>query len=294
MPAATLANAPCGDVGARGLSLGVVLVIVKPGWVEVRAAAAAASAELGDHLASAYAIGSLAHGGFNPAVSDVDVGILTTRAVEPAAISRIAQITAAKVGSALSQRLSIFHVPWSEFAAPPMGSRFPAIDRLDLKRHGVLIAGDDLRAVTPEPPEAEVIAEALDFGLPRLGPESVRAAMRNTAFGDLNVRETTKLILFPVRLLFVACTALVGSNDDAVLHYHEATGQSRLALVDAALAWRRAGRVLNPSIAESLVLEQLLALHQQVLVLLGEVPELPRHKAIATLASICGSWSQVR
>ena len=53
-----------------------------PGWEVIEAAVAAADERLEDRLASAYAIGSLAHGGFAPAVSDVDLALLTDGPVE--------------------------------------------------------------------------------------------------------------------------------------------------------------------------------------------------------------------
>jgi hypothetical protein len=49
----------------------------------------------------------------------------------------------------------------------------------------------------------------------------------------------TKLVLFPVRLLFTAETGRVGANDTAVEHYLAAhTTPPGAALVAVALAWR--------------------------------------------------------
>jgi hypothetical protein len=47
------------------------------GWAVLDAAVDQAKSSLGDGLVSAYAIGSLAHGGFRAWVSDVDVALLT-------------------------------------------------------------------------------------------------------------------------------------------------------------------------------------------------------------------------
>ncbi len=38
---------------------------------------------LGPRLVAAYALGSLAHGGFSPLVSDVDLGLVLTDPIEP-------------------------------------------------------------------------------------------------------------------------------------------------------------------------------------------------------------------
>lgn len=236
----------------------------------IRAAAAAARDALGRRLTATYAIGSLAHGGFSAAASDVDLALLTEDLVEPPELERIAAATEAELGTELSRRLSIFHAPWRSFAAPPAEARFPALDRLDLVRHAVLVEGN-VRAAIAEPAREEVVAEAVAFGLEQLGSEAVRATVRGPPLGDL--RETTKLVLFPVRLLFVARTGNVGSNDHAAAHYHEATGSSRLEVVDEALRWRREGSV--PDRGAELLRSQLPRLHRQVLDLLGETPGLP-------------------
>jgi len=53
------------------------------------------------------------------------------------------------------------------------------------------------------------------------------------------VGRLTKLVLFPVRLLFTAETGRVGANDAAVEHYLAAeTAPPGASLVAAALAWR--------------------------------------------------------
>jgi predicted nucleotidyltransferase len=253
----------------------------------IRASAAAARDALGGRLTSTYAIGSLAHGGFSAAASDVDLALLTEDVVEPPELRRIAEATEAELDTELSRRLSIFHAPWRSFAAPPAEARFPALDRLDLVRHGVPVDGDDVRAATPEPARGEVVAEAIGFGLEHLGSEPVRAAIRRPSLGDL--RETTKLVLFPVRLLFVARTGRVGSNEDAAAHYHEATGPSRLEVVDEALRWRRQGTIPDRGGAE-LLRSHLLPLHRQVVGLLSETPGLPMRDPLMGARKTYESW----
>ena len=262
----------------------LTLVAADDGWVVVRAATAAAGVVLGDRLNSAYAIGSLAHGGFSAAVSDVDLALLTERVVEQDAISSIGEDVAEKLGTDLSRRLSVFHVPWRTFAAPPIGSRFPALDRLDLVCHGVPIAGVDVRVATPAPARAEVITEAVGFALERLQPASVTAALRRPSLGELGLREATKLVLLPIRLLFVACTGRADSNEDAAAYYREKTGESQLELAGAALGWRQAGSFGDRVVAERLMRTQLLPLQRQVLAMLGDIPGLPMRHAIVACA----------
>jgi hypothetical protein len=255
----------------------------EPGWAVVRTAAAAARELAGERLRSAYAIGSLAHGGFGPAVSDVDLALLTEGPLDAETVSRIAAATESELRTELSRRLSVFHVPWRAFAAPPSGSRFPAIDRLDLLRYGVLVDGCELRARLPVPPRAEVIEEAVRFAVEHLSAET-GTAMCHTDPGVGGLRKTTKLALLPVRLLFVAETGEIGGNDDAVSHYRQVMGASRLELVDQALQWREDGSITDWDSAQRLLSSELLGLRRQVLGRLCSVPELPARDALESLA----------
>src|ERR1700753_2960027 len=111
------------------------------GWEVIDAAVAAAEERLGARLLSAYAIGSLSHGGFAPAVSDVDLALLTGEPVDDMA-SIVEEVQDEWAGRGkLGPRLSVFHAPWGEFSDPPAGARFPPIDRFDLVRYGILVGG---------------------------------------------------------------------------------------------------------------------------------------------------------
>jgi hypothetical protein len=73
-------------------------------------AVSAYQAALGSRLIAGYALGSLAHGGFSPLVSDVDLGLVLRdplRAKDRLAIRTVARSVRAG-GSALDQRLSVF------------------------------------------------------------------------------------------------------------------------------------------------------------------------------------------
>jgi hypothetical protein len=66
----------------------------------------------GDRLVAAYALGSLAHGGFSPLVSDIDIGLILAdplQASDDAAIDAGVGTVRGK-GGELRQRLSVF---WS-------------------------------------------------------------------------------------------------------------------------------------------------------------------------------------
>jgi hypothetical protein len=67
-------------------------------------------AALGERLLAAYALGSLAHGGFSPLVSDIDLAVILADPVQPNdgdTIGAVAE-TQKRAGSALAERLSVF------------------------------------------------------------------------------------------------------------------------------------------------------------------------------------------
>ncbi|HEY4096844.1 MAG TPA: hypothetical protein VGM33_15090 [Baekduia sp.] len=257
-------------------------VAEQQGWAVAHAAVEEAVRVLGGRLASAYAIGSLAHGGFAPAASDVDVALLTDGggAIAEEA-DEIAAATRARVDSPLAERLSVFHAPWPLHVGPGPGSRFPAIDRLDLVEHGVLMHGEERRDEASWPAPEDVVDEAVRFSLERL--ELVPGQAVPLVAPDA-VRKPAKLVLAPVRLLFLADTAQVASNDAAVEHYRHRAGSAHGALVDAALTWRTAGVIDDLDRARSLLVAHLLALHVEVLSELAARGGIPHAEALGRLA----------
>jgi hypothetical protein len=238
------------------------------GWRVVEATARVAREVLANRLASVYAIGSLAHGGFSPAISDIDVAVLTAdeQPTDVAAEQIARRVRAQDV--ALADRLSIFHAPWAWLSQPQEGSRFPAIDRLDLLRHGVLVTGADERERYGRLPSPEEIREeAIEFFVAGLSPASLVAF--DPAAG---VRATTKAVLKPVRLWHAARAGLVTSNDGAVDHYLTTAGVRNARLVDAAADWRKRGEIPDLADAAALIDSHLLDLHAEVLELVAQTP----------------------
>ena len=82
----------------------------EPGEAVLAQAAAGYQAALGSRLVAAYALGSLAHGGFSPLVSDVDLGLILQdplRTKDRLTIRTVGEGVRAG-GSALHRRLSVF------------------------------------------------------------------------------------------------------------------------------------------------------------------------------------------
>lgn len=259
------------------------------GWQVIDAAVDAARRSLGDALVSAYAIGSLGHGGFSATASDVDLALLISDSAEgPPDVELIeAGVKRALPESPLAERLSVFHVPWSKFASPAAGSRFPAIDRRDLMQSGVLVHGEDLRdAYGVEPPAEEIIDHAISAALVRNTPEALIAEVDALTPEAIDSRTTPKLVLWPVRLLHTVDTARAAGNEEAAAHYRHATDPPprHLPLVEASLEWR-AGNVGNGEAALVALRQELLPLYAEIYARLADRPNLPhadRIKARAT------------
>jgi len=222
-------------------------------------ALAAYRAALGPRLLAAYALGSLAHGGFSALVSDVDLAVVLRDPPgtdDPDRLRAVAEAVKAG-GSPLHQRLSVFWATPSMLRGDVAGGRLPPLDRLDLLEHGRLLAGEDIRAGLPAPDRDELVVAGADFALDFLGPGH-EAGTADTGLGSLTVggepvmdkirhperlagegpRSITKIVLFPVRFLYTAATGRVGTNDAAVAHYVADDAAPARPLVAAGLRWR--------------------------------------------------------
>jgi len=218
-------------------------------------------AALGDRLLAAYALGSLAHGGFSELVSDIDLGLILSdppQAGDPDTIQQVAESERRK-GSSLHQRLSVFWGTPATLAGEREGGRFPPLDRLDLLESGRLVAGsDDARARVQRPSKQELVITGAEFALDHFaagrsspgagddrlgsihagGDESLQQIRSPELLAEQGVRQVTKLVLFPVRFMYTAATGRVGTNGDAVARYLDRQETVSRRLVAAALAWR--------------------------------------------------------
>jgi hypothetical protein len=215
----------------------------------------------GERLVAAYALGSLAHGGFSPHVSDVDFGVVIVDPLEEADAVRATRIVECikASGAALSDRLSVFWGSRATLAGRAEGGRFPPVDRADLREHGRLLAGIDVRAEVAIPSSAEMIVAAARLALARFSTDEAIAQCRDPSpLEEAGARALTKRILFPVRFLYTARTGRIGLNDDAVAHFLGVQSGPEARLARLALQWRyrpfRAGdREVHAAAAQGLV-----------------------------------------
>ncbi len=241
---------------------------VSQGEAVLAEAVSAYRAAFGSRVAAAYALGSLAHGGFSPLVSDVDLGLILRdpyRPLDRVKVRRVARSVRAG-GSALHERLSVFWGTPSTLRGEARGGRFPPLDRLDLLEYGRLLTGQDSRHVVARPGRTELLVAGAEFALGALGGDPgpcgrLRDRGRRPAGEDVlaqvrtpsllvarGTRQMTKVVLFPVRFLFTAQTGRVGTNALAAAHYLAGDGVPPAEpaaepvageLVAAAMAWRR-------------------------------------------------------
>jgi hypothetical protein len=215
---------------------------------------------LGDRLLAAYALGSLAHGGFSELVSDVDLGLILSDPVLPGDLDTIQAIAEheRRKGPPLHERLSVFWGTPATLAGDREGGRFPPLDRLDLLESGRLLAGsEEARAQVARPTTEELVITGAEFALDHLaavrppsghdpglgsigadGTEAFEQIRSPALLAAQGVRQVTKLVLFPVRFMYTAATGHVGTNGDAVAHYLDRQESASPGLVEAALAWR--------------------------------------------------------
>jgi hypothetical protein len=210
---------------------------------------------------AAFTIGSLAHGGFEPLVSDVDLAFIIAEPISDGDQITIDRINAEIKNSKLpySERVSIFWSSWDQLERGVISKgRFPAIDRLDFINHRKLLHGVDSGVELKTPAQQDFVIEAAEFALAKLLTQNKIASILNPQnLAGQGARQTSKTILFPVRFVFTGATGKIGTTESAVnfwqLHYEN---HSSNALVKAAFKWRssfdenEANRLLPTNLAE--------------------------------------------
>ena len=203
---------------------------------------------LAGRLIAAYALGSLAHGGFAPAVSDIDLALVLTdrRPDDDRVIHRVTRDLQSKDRS--YRRLSAFWSSLPALRANRDDGRFPAVDRLDLKKSGVLLLGEDVRRDVAQPGADALLTDSVRFALEILAADPVQDEFHDPARLASDITRFTKAVLLPLRCLCTAATADPGSTDDAVRHHPAQPSPVAAELVRAATRARHG----HPDSAEHL------------------------------------------
>jgi hypothetical protein len=224
----------------------------------------AAQAVLGAEIEAIFALGSLAHGGFAPLVSDIDVAIVLA-ATEPHTadqIARVQSLVVDKASSPLSERLSVF---WADWPAVRTGlgenNRLGPIDRLDLLDSGRLLLGSDLREPSVRPTHRELVVMSADHILGKFTAGYLERMSDTQALVAGGAREVTKAILFPVRFMYTLRTGGIGLNDNSA-RWYAAEGLPGSALALKALEWRSDG-IGDADLAQQMLDADLAAIHAE-------------------------------
>jgi hypothetical protein len=203
----------------------------------------AAGAVFGAEIEAIYTLGSLAHGGFAPLVSDIDVAIVLseTGAGTAGQIADLQQRVLDKASSPLSSRLSIF---WGDWQAVRTGEgehfRLGPVDRLDLLDCGQLLQGTDEREPSVRPADEDLILMCAEFILGKFTAAYLEGLSATEALVASGPRATTKAVLFPVRFMYTLRNGGIGLNEDSARWYaDEELPGATLAL--KALEWRYGG-----------------------------------------------------
>jgi hypothetical protein len=226
----------------------------------------AAETVFGAEIEAVYALGSLAHGGFAPLVSDVDVAIVL-RSTGPGTADRIAavrRLVVQRASGPLAERLSVF---WADWHAVRTGEgdhfRLGPVDRLDLLDSGRLLLGSDLREPSVRPSHEDLVLMSADLILTKF-TEGYFEQLRDTeALVEGGPHAVTKAILFPVRFMYTLRTGRIGLNDRSSSWY-AAEGLPGSALALKAIEWRNDG-ISDAELAVRLVEADLLTLHAECL-----------------------------
>lgn len=220
-----------------------------------------------DRLVAAYALGSLAHGGFS-AVSDIDLGLVLADPLLADDADRVTELSNSVKASdrPFGERLSVFWGSLSSLSGAASGGRFPPLDRLDLKKYGRLLAGSDVRNRLPSPTQKELVVAGAELALRRLANDEALAKVKAPeALLRADPKTLTRLILFPVRFMFTARTGEVGRNDAAVEHFAEAKESGSAKLARLALVWRDAAPAPSDTAAVEAIAEGLVPLYDEFL-----------------------------
>ena len=203
----------------------------------------AAEAVLGSEIEAIFVLGSLAHGGFAPLVSDVDVAIMVRATALGTAerMARVQTLVVDKGSSPLSERLSVFWADWRTVrTGEGAHSRLGPVDRLDLLDSGRLLLGLDLREPSVRPSHEELVVMSADHIINKFTDAYLERLRDTRALLDGGPRAVTKAILFPVRFMYTLRTGRIGLNEDSA-HWYAAEGLPGGALALKALQWRNDG-----------------------------------------------------
>jgi hypothetical protein len=169
-------------------------------------------AALGSELLGVYLMGSLAHGGFSPRYSDIDIALVTETGLSPQTLDRVRN-KAVALSADWASKLSVF---WTDrrFSV----GRFPPLDCIDYLDHAVVLM--ERQRLRPVRPLLEEIQRYL-AGAPFANwTEWARRFATAEVLEPKDRKAYLRALLYPARFCYSWMTGRMGSNDDAVAFLH--------------------------------------------------------------------------
>jgi predicted nucleotidyltransferase len=241
----------------------------------------AAREVLGARLSAVFALGSLAHGGFAPLASDIDLAVILDDLPDDVAgqIAEVRRIATERADDPLAERLSVFWSDWDGVRGGASGrSRLAEVDRLDLLEDGRLLYGADQRASAVRPDKTTVLVETARFAVVKFDDAYLASLRRPADLLAAGPRAASKAALFPIRLLYTLQAGRVGQNDAAVAWY-EQHGEHP-ALARAAIGWRQDG-IADQAAAVAVLKEHLIGVYDELLASYSPVAAANGHADLA-------------
>ncbi len=190
-----------------------------------------------------FQLGSLAHGGYDPLVSDIDVALLLKNPETGGSIAlseKVKQEIMAK-GVRHADRYSLFIGTVDELNNAIGKTRFTIFDVLDLLHHGRCIFGDESsRKLIVEPDFKSLVVNTFNFT-----KSYVFASLFKRGFEDLiglysqDYILFSKFLLLPPRCIYTLEKRSPASTNEAVAYYCSQYHDPSSQIVEKALAWRR-------------------------------------------------------
>ena len=188
-------------------------------------------AELGHELLGVYLMGSLAHGGFSPRYSDIDIALVTEAGLCPRMLDRV-RSQAATLSADWGPKLSVF---WTDrhFSL----GRFPPLDCIDYLDHAVALT-ERQRVQPVRPPLDEIQRYLADAPFANWTDQSRRFAAAEI-LEPKDRKAYLRTLLYPARFCYSWMTGRMGSNDDAVAFLRTRPTGLDLSLITSALQCRQ-------------------------------------------------------
>ena len=167
-----------------------------------------------------YVIGSLARGGYSRECSDIDLLVVLKSPMVDLYLEKIDMFNEfiSSNESPLADKISLFYGTIDSFNSGDERTRLPAYDKQDLKAHGLLISGNDIRDDIVTPSQDEILLEGVQAYFDYFNMKDVKKDvydLKNMVIKK-ETKKLSKLILLPIRFLHSLYESSIATCENAV------------------------------------------------------------------------------